>query len=96
MYDDVFLSGAASQQRLRAHLDGVSVLWVGVRCDAATAAGREVARGDRSPGMATAQAEMVHEGVLYDLEVDTTTTESLECARLIAARLGGDDQRRRH
>ena len=96
MYDDVFLSGAASQQRLRAHLDGVSVRWVGVRCDPATAAGRELARGDRSPGMAAAQAEMVHEGVLYDLEVDTTNTESLDRARLIAAHLGKDDQRRHH
>jgi chloramphenicol 3-O phosphotransferase len=30
----------------------------------------------------------VHEGVTYDVEVDTTRTESLECARAIAARLG--------
>ena len=93
MYDDVFLNGAASQQRLRAHLEGVDVLWVGVRCIAATAAGRELARGDRPPGMAAAQAEMVHEGVLYDLEVDTTSTQSLDCARVIAAHVGGDDQR---
>jgi chloramphenicol 3-O phosphotransferase len=93
VYDDVFLSGAASQQRLRAHLDGVSVLWVGIRCDAATAAGRELARGDRPPGMATAQAELVHNGVLCDLEVDTTNTQSLDCARVIAAQVGGHEQR---
>jgi chloramphenicol 3-O phosphotransferase len=35
--------------------------------------------------MAAAQADVVHQGVVYDLEVDTTHTESLECARLIAA-----------
>ncbi|WP_037679387.1 chloramphenicol phosphotransferase CPT [Streptomyces griseus] len=83
--DDVFLGGAASQQRWLKALGGLSVLWVGVRCAGAVAAGREVARGDRIRGMAASQADLVHEGVHYDLEVDTTHTESLECARTIAA-----------
>ncbi|MEV5974123.1 chloramphenicol phosphotransferase CPT [Streptomyces sp. NPDC051921] len=83
--DEVFLGGAASQERWREALDGVDVLWVGVRCDSTVAAGREIARGDRTPGMAAQQAEIVHEGVVYDLEVDTSRTESLECARAIAA-----------
>lgn len=90
--DDVFLGGAASQERWRkalGDLDGPGVLWVGVRCDSAVAAQREVARGDRVRGMAAAQAEVVHEGVVYDLDVDTTRTESLECARIIAARVHG-------
>ncbi|QFR02671.1 chloramphenicol phosphotransferase CPT [Streptomyces phaeolivaceus] len=86
--DDLFLGGAASQRRWERLLDGVDVLWVGVRCDSAVAAGREIARGDRVPGMAAAQADLVHEGVHYDLEVDTTHTESLTCARAIAARVG--------
>jgi len=85
--DDVFLSGRTSQERLRAHLTGLDVLWVGVRCDPGTAAAREIARGDRVPGMAAAQAETVHAGVVYDLEVDTTRTESLDCARAIAEHL---------
>jgi chloramphenicol 3-O phosphotransferase len=83
--DDVFLGGAASQQRWQKALAGLDVLWVGVRCDSAVAAGREVARGDRVQGMAASQADVVHEGVVYDLEVDTTQTESLTCARTIAA-----------
>ncbi|WP_243762242.1 chloramphenicol phosphotransferase CPT [Streptomyces sp. Tu 3180] len=83
--DDVFLGGAASQQRWRKALDGLDVLWVGVRCEGAVAAGREIARGDRVRGMAASQADAVHEGVFYDLEVDTTHTESLSCARTIAA-----------
>ena len=83
--DDVFLSGAASQERTRTHLAGLEVLWVGVRCDPEIAAGREIARGDRVTGMAAAQAEIVHEGVAYDVEVDTGHAESLECARVIAA-----------
>jgi chloramphenicol 3-O phosphotransferase len=85
--DDVFLGGAVSQERLRAHLAGLEVLWVGVRCDAEIAAGRELARGDRTIGMAASQAELVHHGVAYDLEVDTSQTEALECARAIAARV---------
>ncbi|MEU3775920.1 chloramphenicol phosphotransferase CPT [Streptomyces sp. NPDC032472] len=83
--DEVFLGGAASQQRWREALDGVDVLWVGVRCDGEVAAGREIARGDRIAGMAASQADLVHRGVAYDLEVDTTRAEALACARAIAA-----------
>ncbi|MFG3037640.1 MULTISPECIES: chloramphenicol phosphotransferase CPT [unclassified Streptomyces] len=86
--DDVFLGGAASQQRWRTALDGLPALWVAVRCDPDVATGREIARGDRTPGMAARQSTVVHEGVTYDVEVDTTRTESLACARAVAARLG--------
>ncbi|MDI9887115.1 chloramphenicol phosphotransferase CPT [Streptomyces sp. HNM0645] len=85
--DDVFLGGAASQRRWQKALGGLEALWVGVRCESAVAAGRELARGDRVQGMAALQADAVHEGVRYDLEVDTTHTESLVCARTIAARV---------
>jgi chloramphenicol 3-O phosphotransferase len=41
--DDVFLGGGASQERMRRGLDGIDVLWVGVRCAPEIAA-------ERSPG----------------------------------------------
>ena len=85
--DDVFLGGAASQQRWRLAAGDLAVLWVGVRCESAVAASREAARADRVVGMAASQAEVVHHGVFYDLEVDTTHTESLACARTIAAHI---------
>lgn len=85
--DEVFLGGARSQERWRDALAGLEVLWVGVRCASEVAAGREIARGDRISGMAAQQAELVHRGVVYDLEVDTTRTESLACAKAIADRL---------
>lgn len=85
--DEAFLGGAPSQQRWKKALDSLQVLWVGVRCEGAVAAGREIARGDRVIGMAASQAEVVHQGVAYDLQVDTTHTEALECARAIAARV---------
>lgn len=87
IFDDVFLEGAVSQARMRSYLEGLDVLWAGVRCDASVAAGREIARGDRVTGMAESQAEAAHKGVVYDVEVDTTHTEALECARVIAARV---------
>ena len=86
--DDAFLGGAVSQQRWRRALRGLAVLWVAVKCDSAVAAGRELARGDRIGGMAESQAELVHLGVTYDLEVDTTHAEALACARTIAAPVG--------
>ena len=46
-----------------------------------------MARGDRVAGMAASQAQRVHEGVVYELEVDTSHAEALECARIIAAQV---------
>jgi chloramphenicol 3-O phosphotransferase len=85
--DDVFLGGESSQQRWKSALGTLPVLWVGVRCDSAVAAAREIARGNRIIGMAALQADLVHQGVVYDLEVDTSHTEALECAQIIAAHL---------
>ncbi|WP_406360816.1 chloramphenicol phosphotransferase CPT [Streptomyces sp. NBC_00715] len=87
--DEVFLGGPASQRRWHDALHDLPVLWIGVHCDATVAAGRELARGDRPIGMAASQANTVHRGVTYDLEIDTSHTESIECARMIAARLVG-------
>ncbi|WP_369372904.1 chloramphenicol phosphotransferase CPT [Streptomyces sp. cg36] len=86
--DEVFLGGADSQKRWQEALGELRVLWVGVRCDGAVAADREVARGDRLIGMAASQADVVHRDMVYDLEVDTARAESMECARTIAARVG--------
>lgn len=85
--DEVFLGGGGSQQRWQRALEGLDVLWVAVRCDGEVATGREMARGNRVTGMAARQADLVHRGVAYDFEVDTTNTESLDCARAIAARV---------
>jgi chloramphenicol 3-O phosphotransferase len=87
IFDDVFLDGAVSQERIRASLEDLAVLWVGVRCASEIATGREIARGDRAAGMAASQAETVHQGVVYDVEIDTSHAESLDCARVIAARV---------
>jgi chloramphenicol 3-O phosphotransferase len=82
--DEVFLSGALARDRWREALDGVAVLWVGVRCDPAVATIRERGRADRIVGMAASQAHLVHTGMAYDVEVDTSETSAAECARHIA------------
>jgi chloramphenicol 3-O phosphotransferase len=82
--DEVLLGGGAGQERWQKVLDGLDVLWVGVRCDPGVAAAREAARPDRVQGMASSQAEIVHRGMAYDVEVDTTHTDALSCARAIA------------
>ena len=48
--DDVFLDGGGSQERMRAHLTGLTALWAGVRGDAEIATGREIARGTGRSG----------------------------------------------
>lgn len=89
--DDVFLSGSSSQRRIADAMRGLGVLWVGVRCDPGVATEREATRRDRIAGMARSQAEVVHQGVDYDLVVDTTAAAAGECANRIAARvLSGD------
>jgi chloramphenicol 3-O phosphotransferase len=87
LMDDVFLGGRSSQQRWRNAIGDLETLWVGVHCDPSIAAQRELARGDRPAGMAEGQALIVHQGITYDVEVDTSHTESIDCARTIAAYL---------
>jgi chloramphenicol 3-O phosphotransferase len=85
--DEVFLGGKQSQERLRAALGGLRVLWVGVKCDPNVARAREALRPDRVPGMAESQAALVHEGVVYDMTVDTSHASPESCAAEILSRM---------
>jgi chloramphenicol 3-O phosphotransferase len=87
--DEAFLAGGAGQRRLRAALGHLDVLWAGVHCDPLVAAGREAARPERVRGMARAQALSVHAGVAYNVEVDTTSSSAVTCARRIAEAVAG-------
>ncbi|WP_298207929.1 hypothetical protein [Ferrimicrobium sp.] len=82
--DAVLLVGGVGHRRLQAALNGLDLLWVGVHCDPDVAAAREITRSDRVQDMAIAQAVAVHRDVTYDIEVDTTGSSPLECARRIA------------
>jgi hypothetical protein len=52
------------------------------------AAAREATRDDRVRGMAASQATLVHRGVIYDIEIDTTRTSPGDCAQIIVDRIG--------
>jgi len=85
--DEVFLDGVGSQDRLRRALSGRRVAWVGVTCDVNVAAQREHDRGDRVQGASVNQTVRVHEGVRYDVVVDTTTRTPDEAAQQIVRHL---------
>ena len=66
-------------------LEGIDVLFVGVRCDLDTIERREAGRPGRFPGTAAVHHTRVHEGCLYDIEVDTAVMTPRECAGAILA-----------
>lgn len=87
--DDVFLDGGQSQDQLRAAVEGLGVLWVGVHCDPSVAEARERQRPDRIVGLARDQAARVHHGVGYDVVVDTSHVSPDGCAQAIVAMVHG-------
>lgn len=52
---------------------------------------RENARGDRTLGIAREQAQRIHEGIDYDLTIDTSARSLEDCARMVidASKLEG-------
>ena len=66
------------------HFSGLDVLMVGVHCPLAILEERELARGDRMPGLAKGELTRVHNYTNYDLEVDTSRKSPEECAEAIA------------
>ncbi len=66
-------------------LEPFTVYFVGVRCSLEEAKRREQARGDRFIGTVERQFPRVHRHILYDVEVDTTSTSPEVCAGQIQA-----------
>ncbi len=87
----LIIDNATAREEWRADLiekiTGYDVFWVGVHCDAAVAAGRESARGDRAIGTAAREAPLVHRGFQYDFEVDTSNISSDRAAAMVAQAL---------
>lgn len=63
------------------------VMFIGLHCPAEVLDQREQTRGDRTVGQARAQLQAVHQGKLYDLQVDTAQHSPQECVELIQAHL---------
>lgn len=60
---------------------------IGVRCPLEVLEDRERSRKNRTLGQARLQYPLIHKYTTYDLEVDTSTLNAEECARLIKDRL---------
>lgn len=71
-------------------LAGHPVLFVGVRCPLEELERRERER-EREPGTARRQYEIVHAHGDYDLEIDTSVLDPMECAERIRGGLGSID-----
>jgi chloramphenicol 3-O phosphotransferase len=61
----------------------VDAFWVGVMCDIEELIRREAVRGDRYVGFASGTSAVVHQGMNYNMVIDTTSTSPEELAQLI-------------
>ena len=82
--DEVAEAGAIADYRARL---GNSCLVVKVDAPLSELKRRERERGDRLIGLAREQSERVHNGISYDLEVDTHAQTPDALARLILERI---------
>ena len=57
-----------------------TVYFIGIRCPLDITERREKDRGDRFPGLARSHFDLVHSHRIYDLEIDTSMLEPMECA----------------
>jgi chloramphenicol 3-O phosphotransferase len=84
--DHVFVD--PSWKRECAHLFvGLPAYLVGIRCPLAVLEERERSRRNRTLGQAALQYPLVHHGLPYDCEVDTSVLSIQECADVIKKRL---------
>ncbi len=65
------------------YFQGLSVYFVGLKCNVAELKKREAARPDRLPGSALEQSTLVHQHGCYDLELDTGKLLPEDCALMI-------------
>lgn len=81
--DEVLLDDATRHDWI-ARLPAADTVWVGIHCDLPELERRERERGDRILGQARGQFDLVHAGMRYDLEVDTTCVPPARSAAVIA------------
>jgi chloramphenicol 3-O phosphotransferase len=80
--DDVAV-GAGAVDAWNEALAGIDVLRVRVDADAAVKEAREATRGNRLVGLARAQDAHVHDGMRYDLAIDTGADDPASPARQV-------------
>ena len=84
--DDVMLAGERAEYDQL--MSGFAFFVVGVFAPLDVLEERERRRGDRMIGLARWQYDRVHAGATYDLQVDTSKLNPMECASRIKAQFG--------
>lgn len=84
--DDVLIGNDAAEYAEA--LAGLQVDWVGVFAPLDVLEERERKRGDRDIGLARWLYDRVHQGIRYDLEIDTSFADPAKCAQQIRAAFG--------
>ena len=80
--DHVLVENAWREDCIR-RFSALPAYLVGIRCPLEELEWREKARKNRTLGQARLQYEVVHTGLKYDLEVDTSILSAAECAERI-------------
>lgn len=80
---DIIFCGQKTYQEITKELEGINLTIVKVNCSLEELAKRELKRGDRCVGLAESQYFTVHDGVKYDLTVNTLNTTPEQCAQEI-------------
>ena len=88
--DEVILTADLRREWVE-HLSGKDVMLVGVRCALEELERREIERGDRVIGQARGQYDIVHAGMYYDLEIDTTSITTKDAAQVVVEAYVQDD-----
>lgn len=89
--DDVIYDPRVLRAAVEALVD-LPLYFIGVRIPLELAEEREILRGDRYPGGAKFFGERVHQGMVYDFEVDSGRFSAVECAQQIKTWLERDPQ----
>lgn len=84
--DEVLLGDGMAEYRTL--LAGFALFTVGVHAPLDVLEARERQRGDRLIGLARGQFGRVHRGIVYDLEIDSSTATPMECAERIREAFG--------
>ena len=84
--DDIILEPGFLTDYLDA-FTGCDVWFVGVRCDLAIIEEREQARLGRFPGTAFGHSEICHAHGIYDIEVDTGSSDPEHCVESVVSRM---------
>jgi chloramphenicol 3-O-phosphotransferase len=84
---DIVFCGQKTYLELTTELEGLNLIIVKVDCPIDELESREITRGDRDIGLAKSQYENIHDGVIYDLALNTLSHSPEQCAHKLIASL---------